>query len=74
MLRKSCAEAVAIPSFEWSNAFWTASVKIGRVAPIPSPVAIMRSTSEVEEVAADIRDMTKSAAVASASPATAIAL
>jgi hypothetical protein len=74
MLRKSCVEAVAIPSIACSNAFWTARVNTGSVAPIPRPVAIMRRTREAGDVVADIRDMKKSATVARASPDTAIAL
>ena len=41
---------------------------------MPSPVAIMRKTSDRGEVVADIRDMAKSATVASPSPTTATLL
>ena len=74
MLRKSWEDAVATPRSSCSNAFCTASVKTGKVAPMPSPVAIMRKTSDRDEVVADIRDMAKSATVASASPTTATLL
>lgn len=56
IFRKSWEEAVVIPIFEWSKAFWIATLNTGMVIPIPNPINAIAKIIKIWALASDTEE------------------